>query len=278
MANKVSKIIDENNQLRQQLNDQNKEYYEKLLIYVRSAGFFYDDNEVESSLLEILKDIIDAQKDYKNAEEYLGKNPSEVADELIANYTKISLFERVKFIGLLFGISVIWTLITQFSSSNHEINLMPFILNGVFMIALTAGMMWFVHQTTYRKLFDNKKIEYTVAGIFGVVVIAIFAGILFITPSFMSFSINNGGIVFVNVIVIVACLVGIYFLPDTYEQILIAAMPVILIITLLNIIKTFGLPYYVIKQVSTIAIILLILGIFWFGAVFWHSTQQDNKK
>jgi hypothetical protein len=55
-------------------------------------------------------------------------------------------------------------------------------------------------------------------------------------------------------------------------------MPVILIITLLNIIKTFGLPYYVIKQVSTIAIILLILGIFWFGAVFWHSTQQDNKK
>ncbi|MBA1435266.1 hypothetical protein EQ827_08475, partial [Lactobacillus bombi] len=55
---KVANLIEQNNQLQKSLIATNAQYYNDLLLYVRSAGIFYNDWEVETCLMEILQDII----------------------------------------------------------------------------------------------------------------------------------------------------------------------------------------------------------------------------
>ena len=55
------KLINENNQLRENLNSENKRYYEDLLVYIRSKSTFNREKDVEQLLLDMLHDLIDAQ-------------------------------------------------------------------------------------------------------------------------------------------------------------------------------------------------------------------------
>lgn len=80
---KTSEMIEANNQLRVQLNTKNKNFYENILVYIRIEGLTRDENKMEVQLLNILQDIIDTQNDGLTAEEYFGKNPKELADEIL---------------------------------------------------------------------------------------------------------------------------------------------------------------------------------------------------
>ena len=59
----TNQMIEENNQLRQRLNDENKAYYNDLLIYLRFQSVSRDEAQIESFLLDVLQDILAAQKD-----------------------------------------------------------------------------------------------------------------------------------------------------------------------------------------------------------------------
>ena len=123
----VEKSIKTNNQLRKKLTDENREYYEQLLVYIRSAGLFYDDYEIENLLLQILQDIISAQEDGQSAEGFFGKSPQLAADELIHNLGKSSRKEILKLVGLVFGISSFFELLSTLTSSDRGINLLVLI-------------------------------------------------------------------------------------------------------------------------------------------------------
>lgn len=80
---KKQEMIDQNNQLRQQLTPENRTFYENLLLYLRFKGVMHDETALESQLLAILQDFLDAQADGIAATDYFGPNVKEVADELI---------------------------------------------------------------------------------------------------------------------------------------------------------------------------------------------------
>ena len=54
----VKKMVAENNELREQLTKENREYYENLLAYLRGKSLLRDDYQVEQNLLTILQDLI----------------------------------------------------------------------------------------------------------------------------------------------------------------------------------------------------------------------------
>ena len=54
-------LIEKNNQLREQLSPANKAYYENLLLYLRTKSLSKNDQQVETLLLEILQDMLEAQ-------------------------------------------------------------------------------------------------------------------------------------------------------------------------------------------------------------------------
>ena len=80
---KKSSPIKENAKLQEFLNPVNDDYYGNLLLYVRSRSFLKDENVLEEALLEILQDILDAQENGETAEDYFGKQPKEIADDLL---------------------------------------------------------------------------------------------------------------------------------------------------------------------------------------------------
>ncbi|MGM0215974.1 hypothetical protein [Enterococcus sp. AZ109] len=88
-----------NAELQKELTVDNEQFYVNLLIYVRAKTMIRDHEKAEELLLEILQDILEAQEQGISAEEYFGKNPKQIADEMIANLP-INVWDAVK-LGLV---------------------------------------------------------------------------------------------------------------------------------------------------------------------------------
>ncbi|WP_446898427.1 DUF1129 family protein [Clostridium sp. LBM24168] len=170
----IRKIIKQNNQLREKLKSDNKEYYEQLLLYIRSAGLFYDDYEMESLLLQILQDIISSQNDGQSAEEFFGKSPQVAADELIHNLSKSSKKEILKLIGLIFGISSFFVILNVLITHNKGINIFVLILNGLLSF-LSVGIIFFImHKSIYRKIIKGKFASFLILWLLFTLIIILF--------------------------------------------------------------------------------------------------------
>ncbi|ADG40459.1 MULTISPECIES: membrane protein [Leuconostoc] len=81
---KTKEMTEANNLLRESLNKENKVFYENLLLYIRIEGFARDEHKIETQLLSILQDILEAQNEGVSAAGYLGKDPKIVADEILS--------------------------------------------------------------------------------------------------------------------------------------------------------------------------------------------------
>lgn len=274
-SDEVQELISSNNDLRKKLNPANEKYYSNLLIYVRTAGLFYDDYEVENELLEILQDIIDAQNDGSNAEDYFGQAPTETANQLTTSFTTISLRDRLKFLGGLFSITVIWTLIIQLNGQEQQLNLVPFILNGIFMTFLIFAAFWFIHQTIYAKIFEHKAVSFASAWIVSLLTVLIFTVIQFTKPVMFNIPITNNLIIIINGLVIIGSVAALFLVKAKWRPVMIAAGPMIWIITLSNIFKV-CLPSSMKKSILMITAILSVFSIIWFFGYFWWNNRKHQ--
>ncbi|MDD9150721.1 hypothetical protein OYT88_19520 [Sporolactobacillus sp. CQH2019] len=145
----VNVMIEQNNRLREKLVDENKVYYERLLVYVRTAGLFYDDYEVENLLLQILQDILSAQNDGQSAVDFFGKNPQMTANELIANLGKASWKEKLKLTLLVFTISSFFIILNILASPERGINILALFLNGLLSFLFIELIFLIVHKSIY---------------------------------------------------------------------------------------------------------------------------------
>jgi hypothetical protein len=114
---KTKKLIDDNNELRKQLQPQNQKFYEDFLTYVRMTSWNRNELSVEEQLLSILQDIIDAQNDGINADDYFGKNPQTLAREMITSLP-ISIKDLSLNIGLIIMITLACNLLPVLLSTN----------------------------------------------------------------------------------------------------------------------------------------------------------------
>jgi hypothetical protein len=95
----TKELIELNEKLRNSLNENNKLYYEDILVYIRVGGnIFKDEKQTEEVLMELLNDLIEAQEQGISAQEYLGKSPKVMSDEIIKN---ISIGSKKEIISLL---------------------------------------------------------------------------------------------------------------------------------------------------------------------------------
>ncbi|WP_416176511.1 hypothetical protein [Clostridium sp.] len=158
--NKLAKeLVNTNNELCEKLTSENKKYYEDLLVYIRTAGLFYDDYEIENLLMQILQDIMCAQDNGESAEDFFGKSPKIAANELIHNLGKSSKKETLKLVGLVFGISSLFTLMSALSSQGKGINVIVLILNALLSFLFVKIVFIIVHKSIYTKV-TNKKLSF----------------------------------------------------------------------------------------------------------------------
>lgn len=100
----VEELIKQNNEKRKLLTADNEKYYENVLVYIRSS-LFRDERASEEVLLEMLNQLIEAQKEGRTAEEVFGKSPKELAEEIIQSLPKESTKNMIEF-----GIEMMFTL------------------------------------------------------------------------------------------------------------------------------------------------------------------------
>lgn len=138
---KIKQLTKENNEKRKQLTKENEAYYEQLLVYIRSS-FFKEERATEELLYEMLDHILLAQKDGKKAQDVFGKEPKQLADELIETLPKEQPKKILAFFGeiMMMLVGIYFTIVgipAMFSNEDNTLYLGSFLLTiGVLIIGM----------------------------------------------------------------------------------------------------------------------------------------------
>ncbi len=180
--NSAKQLVEKNNKLREQLSPENKVYYENILMYMRTFGFFYEELETEQHLMAILQDILEAQKHGESAEEYFGKNPKEIVNQLTKQFEKPSWNSMFKISGLIFLISTFYVIVGSFTAPTLQVNVLVILLNGIFSVTLVYGIFKLLHLSIYMKMQLPKLIKFFVVWIMAMIPFGVFFLIRMYTP------------------------------------------------------------------------------------------------
>lgn len=148
-------LIKANNLLRKKLTSENQKYYEDLLTYIRGKSTFNREKDVEQLLLEILHDLIDAQNNGQNAEDYFGKNPQTLADEILQTLPK-SFFETFKLACYILIGYVLLFANPNIVLPTSNLDFGKLIILGTISFVFSLVVLWLIGQETYQK---NKLIK-----------------------------------------------------------------------------------------------------------------------
>ena len=158
---KAEQLIEKNNELRGKLTPENKKYYENLLLYIRAKAVFQKDEDVETTLLEILNDLIDAQNNGQDAESYFGKDSEQLASEIIDNLPK-SFFDTFKLVCYIFFGYITFFSIPQMIDPNSKMDLGRILLMGISIFFFVLIILWLIGNQAYQKSKLVTAINYSI--------------------------------------------------------------------------------------------------------------------
>ena len=150
-------LIKENNALKTQLNVVNSAYYEQVIIYTRVQALFKPDRIVESMLLDVLRDILAAQKEGQIANNVFG-DARELVNNTLAEIPNMSLMSTLKYywfaitVGLL---AQMWTPLTELLT-HHRLNGATILASITFQIMILC-LIYRYRQKFATMLLQNNK-------------------------------------------------------------------------------------------------------------------------
>ncbi|MBE3569266.1 MAG: DUF1129 family protein [Bacillales bacterium] len=158
----AKEMIQINNERRKQLNEENKKYYENMLVYLRLSSI--PEKKTEELLLEMLDHLLIAQQEGRSAEDVFGMDPEAYCKEVVQSIGKQSLFSFKRYafvfsIGLyiVFFIDGIFRLII-YPLLNLFIDLHPvkgfsvdYFFTPIFMCLVFDIMLLLIRESTFKK-------------------------------------------------------------------------------------------------------------------------------
>ena len=147
----IADLIKQNNELRSQLNEDNKKYYEELLVACRMKNTTKKESELEIQLLEILQDLTLYQKQSKNFTDVFGNDIDKLSSSIIAELPKENKMK-------IFRFSLVYLLILIISSLAPSIfsrTIQP-ILTILSITLLVLGSLICLYLLIYKKTDKNK--------------------------------------------------------------------------------------------------------------------------
>ena len=147
----ITDLIKQNNELRQQLNEENKKYYEELLIACRMKNITKKESELEIQLLEILQDLILYQKQGENFTDVFGNDIDKLSSSILLELPKENKVKLLRFIFVYFLILIISAIFPSVFTKTIE----P--ITTMFSILLLAlGSSVCLYLLIYKKTEKNK--------------------------------------------------------------------------------------------------------------------------
>lgn len=188
-------LIELNNEKRKRLSQENKKYYEDMLIYIRTS-YNKSDQEMEKILVELLDHLIDAQAEGKTAKEVFGDNPKKYANEILGELPKEVTKKHIQFFFMLICyfvaalslttgvINYLGPFIFDLSSISNTYYLETLALKALLDIPFAFLVMYlalkYIRWTCFKEI-NNKRFLF-LSGLFGIFAVGLFVLIAFIVP------------------------------------------------------------------------------------------------
>ena len=147
----IGNLLEYNNKLRMQLNEENKKYYEKLLVAYRAKAIIAKEAVLEIQLLEILQDLIAYQKQGKNFPETFGNDINKLSDSIIELLPKENKTTIYRFMLSYILILIISLLFPSIFAKSIQPYLIVF---SILVLILGSGMC--IYLLLYKKTEKNK--------------------------------------------------------------------------------------------------------------------------
>ncbi|WP_240335296.1 DUF1129 family protein [Paraliobacillus sediminis] len=194
---KATELIEENNQKRKQLNEENLFYYEEMLVYLR-LSYQKSEQATEEILTELLDHLLTAQDQGRTAEDVFGGNPKQYADEIVGELPKMLTKERFTFINIgilsflsagIFATSTINLVLFYFFEIGelYRVTHLPSILiEGILSILFAFLFVWvivhYLRWTTFKKIHKVK--EFFILWLLSIITLGMVVVIYLFFPDF----------------------------------------------------------------------------------------------
>lgn len=143
----LSQQLDELNTLQKQLSPNDAQYFDNLR-FACNAPLFTNESAVNAILLDMLRDLVDAEHDGLDAQTFFGTDPQHLARQLRAQLPKLSFKKRFSLIATIVGITWLSPVANGgYSAEGTVIDLLNFLTLPV--ISLLAAFLLF-------RLFGSK--------------------------------------------------------------------------------------------------------------------------
>ena len=225
----AKKLIELNNSYRELLSEENKLFYDDILVYIRAKSFLKDETQIEESLLEILTDIIEAQNQEIKAEDYFGRNPREISDDILKNTNKSSFKERFNlFLSCMFIYSLV-TLLPKLINPNETLDVGKFFVFLVFTLLFVNLILNILGNAVYSD--KEKKFTFILFVLF-----CTYIGLMILMERILptTFGFKLAGSIGITVILIFGGIGVIYSLK---EKLFYSFLPVIIVACTLGILS-----------------------------------------
>lgn len=147
----IRNLLEYNNKLRMQLNEENKKYYEELLITCRTKAIAANETALEIQLLEILQDLILYQNQGKNFTDVFGNDINKLSDSIITLLPKENKTTIYHFISVYTLILIISFLLPSIFTKSIQPYLAVFSI-----LVLILGISLCFYLLLYKKTEKNK--------------------------------------------------------------------------------------------------------------------------
>lgn len=118
--NKQQENLNAISNLKGKLTKENKVYMRKLHGYLILASAFHEQEaEATELLLSIYQDVLDAQEEGQSAEDFLGKDSKQMADELLSDLPPIRWYYGLRLTGFMALIYIGWFFLGEFGVTGN---------------------------------------------------------------------------------------------------------------------------------------------------------------
>lgn len=156
---------------------ENYDYFKKMVSYAGYRGYFCDGDALSENLYNMVCDLKEAERDGLTAEEFFGKDPKSMMDQIIAETPKRRLGEYIKLALVIFALTIQMRLSLPFISDGFA-RFTPLIylvdLVTFFVYLLLIFSIW--GRTVYQKFSKNLALVITVVVYFSVTFIERYLG------------------------------------------------------------------------------------------------------
>lgn len=260
-----------NNKYREQLSEENQEFYDDILVYIRAKSFLKDEAQVEESLLEILTDIIESQNQGVKASDYFGRNPKEISDEILKNINKISFKDMIILFFSSMGLYTLLTLLPKLINPSEGVDIGKFLV-GLMVVFLFAGV---IMNIVGKSIYSNKSKRLMFAAF---VLFCLCVTLITCIDRFLptTIEVKLTGVTGIGVISILGITGTIYSIK---EELFRSFIPIILVACTLGILSRLEFMNFSINDQpgKTISIVAMVISMILFYLILYLQ-NRDKKK